>query len=392
MPDVRWWPKWAGRRGPVLAEVSALAVLVVLDSVLLVRGRPATGPLAVLAQQFAPGFGPVAAVLAVLRRRFPGHIPALAGGVLGLSALGTLLSALSLAAGQGLSPQPGSTETLACVLLVGAACHRLPPRSAAAFAVAGGLAVTLAPILRFGPDSPATLLAALAALSWGAALAAGLMLRDADARRRATVAEVRTGERLRLARELHDLVAHHITGIVVRVQAAHRIAERQGGETATLKQIEEAGTEALAAMRRLVGMLRTDGSDLFRPPDGILAAIDQAVPGDGGVVLRIPGGLAHADAAPEVVTTAHRLLTEALTNVRRHAPNATEVTVTAEVDGPWLVLEVDNDAADRPGTGGYGLIGMAERVAAVGGTVRVGPEQGQRWRVSARLPLRPETG
>ena len=133
-------------------------------------------------------------------------------------------------------------------------------------------------------------------------------------------------------------------------------------------------------------------TDLFRPPDGILSAIDQAVPDDGSVALRIPSGLGHVEAAPEVVTTAHRLLTEALTNVRRHAPNATEVTVTAELDGPWLVLEVDNDAAERPGAGGYGLVGMAERVAAVGGTVRVGPEQGQRWRVTARLPLRPETG
>lgn len=390
----RWWPHWAGRRGPVLAEVAALVVLVGIDSALLVRAGPARGGFAVVATEFVPGLGPVTAVLAVLRRRFPERVPVLISAVLGLSVLATALSAVSAAVGQPLPPQPGTAEAASVVLLVGAACHHLPPRPAVAFAVAGGLVVTLAPVFRFGVGSPEALLAAPAAVLWGAALAVGLMLRDADARRRNAVIEVRAGERLRLARELHDLVAHHITGVVVRVQAARRIAEREGRETAALAQIEDAGAEALAAMRRLVGMLRTDGGDLFRPPEGILAAIDQAVPDDGSVTLRVPDGLERVGAAPEVVTTAHRLLTEALTNARRHAPNATEVTVTAGVDDGWLVLEVHNDGAVRaPGRGnGYGLIGMAERVSAVGGTVHAGAAEGHRWRVAARLPLGPATG
>ncbi|WP_346055455.1 MULTISPECIES: sensor histidine kinase [Amycolatopsis] len=389
-----WWPQWAGRRGPVLAEVAALVAFVVVDAVFAVRAAPATGPLAVPAGEFVPGLGPAAGVLAVLRRRFPGRIASLTAGVLGLSVLGTALSAAATAAGQGLSPQPDTAETLAVVLLVGACCHRLPPRWAAAFAVAGGLVVTLAPVFRFGLWSTAALLAVPAALAWGAALATGLVLRDADARRRGAIGEVRAGERLRLARELHDLVAFHITGVVVRVQAARRVAERQGQDAAALAQVEEAGVEALAAMRRLVGMLRTEEAELFRPPETVLAAIDQAVPGDGTVALRVDEDVGRVSATPEVVTTAHRLLTEALTNVRRHAPGATEVTVTAEAEGNWLVLRVDNDGvkgATRR-AGGYGLVGMTERVAAVGGTVQAGVAEGHRWQVAARLPVRVAAG
>ncbi|WP_318306593.1 sensor histidine kinase [Amycolatopsis solani] len=380
---------WTGRRGPLVAEVAVLGVLVVFDAVLATRAAPSE--LTTVAVEFAPGLGPVVAVLAVLRRRFPGHIAALATAVSGLSLLGTAVSAALAAAGARLPPQPGAAEALALALVVGACCHRLSPKAAALQAVLGGCAATLAPIVRYGAGTPAGLYATGAAVLWGGALAGGLVLRDADVRHRAAVHELRNTERLRLARELHDLVAHQVTGIVVRVQAAHRVAERSGGDTATFAELETAGAAALSAMRRLVGALRTGDEAFFVPPADLLTAVDRAVPDDERVHLDVSPDLAALPVAPEVVTTAHRLLTESLTNVRRHAPEATEVRVLVRHEPPGaLRVEVVNDGAARPARrGGYGLLGMAERVAAVGGTVDAGPAAGRRWRVAARLPLEP---
>ncbi|MBE1493975.1 signal transduction histidine kinase [Amycolatopsis lexingtonensis] len=382
---------WTGRRGPLVAEAAVLGALVVFDAVLAARAGPGTGGLTTVAIEFAPGIGPVVAVLAVLRRRFSGHIAGLATAVSGLSLLGTAVSAALGAAGARLPPQPGAAEVLALALVVGACCHRLSPKAAALQAVLGGCAVTLAPILRYGAENPAGLYATGAAVVWGGALAGGLVLRDADGRHRAAILELRNAERLQLARELHDLVAHQVTGIVVRVQAAHRVAERTGGDTATFAELETAGTTALSAMRRLVGALRTGDEAFFVPPADLATAVDRAVPDDERVHLDVSPDLAALPVAPEVVTTAHRLLTESLTNVRRHAPEATEVRVLVRHEPPGeLRVEVVNDGAGRPARrGGYGLLGMAERVAAVGGTVHAGPAEGRRWRVAARLPLDP---
>ena len=382
---------WTGRRGPLVAEAVVLGALVLLDAVLAARAGPGEGQFASVAVEFAPGLGPVVALLAVLRRRFAGHIAVLAAAVSGLSLLGTAVTAALAVAGMRLPPQPGAAEALALALMVGASCHRLSPKAATAQAILGGCAATLAPVLRYGTGSPAALYAAGAAVLWGGALAGGLVLRDAEVRHRVEVLELRNAERLRLARELHDLVAHQITGIVVRVQAAHRVAERTGGDTTTFAELETAGAAALSAMRRLVGALRTGEEDLFVPPADLAAAVDRAVPDDDRIHLDVSPGLAGLPVAPEVVTTAHRLLTESLTNVRRHAPDAAEVRVLVHHEPPGeLRVEVVNDGAARPARrGGYGLLGMAERVAAVGGTVQAGPADGRRWRVVARLPLEP---
>jgi signal transduction histidine kinase len=101
-----------------------------------------------------------------------------------------------------------------------------------------------------------------------------------------------------------------------------------------------------------------------------------------------------ATAVPsDLAGTVNRIVLESMTNVRRHAPDATEVTVSARTADGHLVLEIRNDGArgDRSG-GGYGLVGMAERVGALGGSLHAGPEPGQRWRTTARLPLRAEEG
>ena len=352
---------------------------------------PVQGELATVALEFAPGVGPVVALLAVLRRRFPDHVAVSGHRRLGAFAAGFGDHRRDRRGGLAAPAAARRRRDLRDRLVVGACCHRLSPRSATAQAVLGGCAATLAPILRYGADTPAGLYAAGAAVVWGAALAGGLVLRDAEVRARVDVLEVRNTERLRLARELHDLVAHQITGIVVRVQAAHRVAERTGGDTGTFAELETAGAAALAAMRRLVGALRTGEEDLFVPPADLATAVDRAVPDDDRIHLDVSPDLADVRVTPEVVTTAHRLLTESLTNVRRHAPGAAEVRVLVRHEpGGELRIEVVNDGAGRPARrGGYGLLGMAERVAAVGGTVQAGPADGQRWRVVARLPLDP---
>ena len=130
------------------------------------------------------------------------------------------------------------------------------------------------------------LLAVPAALLWGGSLAVGLILRDADARHRSMQAEARTAERLRLARELHDLVAHHITGVVVRAQAAQVLAGKQGSGSEAVEQIfpdiEQAGREALAAMRRVVAMLRTGQDELTNNVTDLTDAVTRRSPTTAG--------------------------------------------------------------------------------------------------------------
>ncbi|MBT2404838.1 histidine kinase dimerization/phosphoacceptor domain-containing protein [Streptomyces sp. ISL-21] len=148
---------------------------------------------------------------------------------------------------------PGAAAVLGLLVLGGSAVRALARRQAVAVAVAG-LALMAAGLLTVeAPSTPFR----VGIEVWILALGAGLGLRLLDHRRRAAAEAVRQEERIALARELHDVVAHHITGIVVQTQAARIVAGRRA-ETldATLAGIEEAGGEALTAMRRVVGLLR----------------------------------------------------------------------------------------------------------------------------------------
>ncbi len=375
------------RRGPLAAEIAVLAAALAVDTVAVALDPGGGGLLPAMVGGLTPVLFP-AAVLTVLRRRFPALVP-----VFGLAVAAIVLveSALRFAAHRThatVDGAPGLTGILALALLVGAGCRRLRPWHAAGLAVAAGAAMTAAPVLGYGVHQPKALLAVPAALLWGGALAVGLILRDGDARRRAALAEVRTAERLNLARELHDLVAHHVTGIVVRAQAAQVAPARDGGEA--YREIEEAGSEALTAMRRLVGMLRTGAGDAPPPAQDLRGAVLDAAAGH-DVALSLADDLDGLVIAPELVTTAHRVVLEALTNVRRHAPDAREVGVSVRLrrEGVTasLVVEVTNDGAAARGGAGYGLTGMAERVEALGGKLHAGAEPHRRWRVSALIPL-----
>jgi signal transduction histidine kinase len=294
--------------------------------------------------------------------------------------------------------QPGGATAVALPVLIGSAVRVLPARQAVAIAL-GGAAVAVGSVERYLPfisdGTPVTFAAAwLTGLGWGAALGVGLWLRLLDARRQAAIEAVRRGERLELARELHDATAHHITGIVLQAQAA-RIAARKHAETLddALAGIEAAGTDALASMRQVIGLLR-DGDDaggLTPGPERLTDLVERFAGRGSAVRLRLPDGPADPAWPPEVTTTVYRVVQEALTNIARHAPGAREVTVTLAHDRQAITVEVTDDAPQAgsplgPQAGGYGLVGMRERVEALGGTLSAGPGPGAGWSVLATLP------
>ncbi|GAA4560809.1 histidine kinase [Planotetraspora kaengkrachanensis] len=289
-----------------------------------------------------------------------------------------------------LPAEPGPAMILALAVLVGSAIRALPVPQAAAVAAAG-LAVVAGAWLSAPPLSSGTV-PRMTVAGWLAALTIGLSLRSLDARRRATTEKVRRDERLELARELHDVVAHHITGIVVQAQAARLVARRRPDTLDDcLADIESAGSGALAAMRRVVGILRDDGDAASTTPGPEqLGDLVERFSGHGPEVrLRLPGG--ESAWPPEVAGTVYRVVQESLTNVVRHARHAKSVTVSVAQDRRAVTVEVVDDAAPAPvrhhHRGGYGLVGMRERVEVLGGTLHAGPRPGAGWSVLATLPV-----
>lgn len=376
------------RRSVFVAEVAVLLVATVVDAVQVSGGDGPRGVLGPLLTMVVPYAGTAAAILAVLRRRFPRRIELLAGAVMGLSLLGTAAAGFV----DQVPAQPPLTEVLAVLLLAAAGCRRLPPARAAVLAVAACVTVVLAPIVRYGLDYPAALFPVAAALAWGAALALGLILRDADARHRRDLERIRTEDRLQLARDLHDLVAHHVTGIVVRTRAAQALAANPAAPAQdpaeVYDQIEHAAAEALTATRGLVGVLRSD--EPLPSPSLVLGDVVRAAAGE-EVAVHVGDDVEALPLPPRVSVVLHRVLLEALTNSRRHA-RATGVRVTARSDDGDLVLEIDNDGVPDgvAAQGGHGVLGMSERMAELGGELAAGPHGHDGWRVTARLPLGPD--
>ena len=280
------------------------------------------------------------------------------------------------------------------VVLGGAAVRTLPPLPAAAIGVVGTAVIAVGETV--GPGGlfdHRTVWAAAGVTVWSAGLAVGLYLRYLDFMQRQTLEAARRDGRLELARELHDAVAHHVTGIVVQAQAARFT----GGEhpdrlISALGSIETAGADTLAAIRQLVGLLRNpdEGAGVSPGPEAIGELVERFATHGPAVDLRLPDGPPAAGWPPELVSTVYRIVQEALTNVARHAPGAQSVTVTLTHGSGQVRVEVTDDAPasrrTRPG-GGYGLVGMGERVAALGGKVSAGPLPGAGWAVEASLPI-----
>ncbi|WP_426512034.1 sensor histidine kinase [Dactylosporangium sp. McL0621] len=338
---------------------------------------------------WAPGLLAGAAVLAValLRRR----APLVTAGI----GLAVAVAAVVAARVAGLPVEPQPALALGLAVLAGNAVRRLEPRAAAG--VAGGALLVLAagPLLSAHHSSGgATVVAVADVLAWVAGVGCGLWRRLEGHRRQELAEGVRREERLALARELHDVVAHHVTGIVVQAQAARVVARRHPERLeGSIAGIEEAGSEALAAMRRIVSLLRDagDAAPASGGPERLEALVRRFEDGEARAVhLEIPD--AGTAWPPELTSTVYRVVQESLTNVARHAAQAATVRVRVAQSPAGVTVSVTDDAppparaglAPRPG--GFGLIGMRERVEALGGELRAGPRAPHGWSVEARLP------
>jgi signal transduction histidine kinase len=254
-------------------------------------------------------------------------------------------------------------------------------------------AIVLRP-MAVGVRDVSVVMALLFAVGTTAVLGAGVARRLVMVDRRRRAAAIRLEQRTEFARDLHDFVAHHVTGIVVQAQGALAIATRRPQLVPpALERIERGGSEALASMRHMVGMLRdVDGEPALAPLAGIaeLRALVEGFSAIGGAQARLDLEGTFDDLPVEVATTAHRVAMEALTNVRRHARDCTEVRVCAVRSGDRVTVRVSDDGQPRHTSGGgYGLPGLAERVGLIGGSLRAGPVTGGGWHVEATLPTTP---
>jgi len=238
-------------------------------------------------------------------------------------------------------------------------------------------------------------------------------LRAAESLRRAIEVEVASAERAlaavveertRIARELHDVVAHSVSVMVVQAGAAEQVVEDDPAHVrAALETIRRTGTEALAEMRRVVAMLRdAEEAGTLTPQPGLgqlRVLVDEARSGGLEVSLTVTGTTDRLPAGLDLA--AYRILQEALTNVRRHA-GASHAEVHVRYEDESLTLEVRDDGRSRSTTGaepgpdpvavgtgglGHGLIGMRERVGIYGGRLDAGPTRDGGFRVLAVLPL-----
>jgi signal transduction histidine kinase len=207
-------------------------------------------------------------------------------------------------------------------------------------------------------------------------------------------------ERARIAREMHDVVAHHMSLIAVRAETApYRLSDLAESARAEFESLSAAAREALADMRRLLGVLRQDQPSTERSPQPQLAdlpaLVEAARQAGVPVELSVPGALAQVPAG--VGVCAYRIVQESLSNASQHAQGAA-VTVTVSADGDAIRLRVSNgpgESAHPAGNGqvrpGHGLAGMRERIAMLGGSLSAGLAPDGGFVVSAVLPLAPAT-
>ncbi|MEP7053712.1 MAG: sensor histidine kinase [Actinomycetota bacterium] len=217
---------------------------------------------------------------------------------------------------------------------------------------------------------------------------AALAERERDVAAREAVLQ----ERSRIARELHDVIAHNVSMMVVQAGAERRVLDGAGGPTRdVLEGIERTGRTALTEMRRLVGMLRSDRPDSLAPQPGLddlPGLVTQVREAGLPVELHVDGD--RRDIPVGIELSAYRIVQEALTNALTHAGDA-RATVRVHYAADLLELEISDDgfAADAAVTGGgHGLVGMRERVALYGGRFTAGRRPGGGFTVRVLLPIR----
>jgi len=301
-------------------------------------------------------------------------------------------AAAAVAVAAELPSEPGFAATAALLVLGASFVRTADPRHGWPAAVAG---VMLLVASRTGMRPSLVLPTAFVGVAaWGVALGIGLWLRSLDTHRRAAVQAARRDERLVLARELHDVVAHHVAAIVVHAQAARLAANRHPQKPyEALAEIESAGSDALTAMRRVIGLLRDTG-DAAAPAaesEQLSDLVRRFCARGQDVDVRLPDD--QTTWPPEVRITVYRVVQESLTNIVRHAPDAHRVTVMVDDNAGALLLEITDDGPHQPpgpawlSRDGYGLVGMRERVEVLGGSFDAGPRPHGGWGVRASIPL-----
>lgn len=217
---------------------------------------------------------------------------------------------------------------------------------------------------------------------------AGRLLREKQQEAERILAE----ERARIARELHDVVAHRVSLMTVQAGAAKTVAaDDPAAAVRAMAAVEEAGRQALDELRHLLGVLRpTSLPDALQPQPGLaeLAALLESTRQAGlEVALTTEGAV--TDLPARVELSAYRIVQESLTNVVKHAGPGARTRVRLTIDGSCLLVEVTDDGSGAtvlPGSG-HGIVGMRERALLLGGSLDVGPGADGGFGVRARLPL-----
>jgi signal transduction histidine kinase len=224
-----------------------------------------------------------------------------------------------------------------------------------------------------------------------AVMALGAALRYRAGARQRELGQVKLLERERLARDLHDTVAHHVSAMAIRAQAGLATAASNPAAAAdALNLIEAEASRALTEMRAMVRVLRRgEPADLAPSPTirdlDRLAGRSRTGP---AVDVEILGDL--GDLPAPIETAIYRLVQESVTNARRHARHATRIEVRVAADDASVRMRVSDDGDTNPGrpagSPGYGLVGMIERAGLLGGTCEAGPDPDRGWTVTAVLP------
>lgn len=375
-----------------LGQLTALGVLFLLG-LFDVRDSMHSGPLVALLQ--------VVAAIAAAAVWLPAHQPnsVTLPKVAFWLGLGSLLLTGVIAVGARAQSNGfwGLAESLALLGVLFVVVRRGRPGWAVAAVVSVGAAVSFAP-LRGGETPEYIIFGLIQALAGAGVIGLGIYLRTIESSRQRAVDAVRAEQRAEFARDLHDFIAHHVTGIVVQAQGAKFVAEQDPKRVLlALEQIEQAGAETMASMRRMVGVLRDPQSRPdapLAPVAGVpeLGILIEQFTAAGGTLARLHSDGDAAGLPVEVSTSAYRVVMEALTNIRQHAAGARVADVWIRRTPDWLLVRVANDGQpprattprERPG---YGLVGLTERVRAVGGRITAGPGIEGGWVVDAAFPL-----
>ncbi|GAA1824171.1 sensor histidine kinase [Actinomadura chokoriensis] len=314
-----------------------------------------------------------------------------------IAALGLLLTVF-VRHGTGFMPWP-VTAILALVVILfftGVGADRQTTVGVGAVTVAG----VLVPAVLFGmPGWFATILAGIAAvaLTFGDAVggrhsAVEELRRREEQHRQDLARQAVLEERARIARELHDVVAHHMSVIAMQAEAApYKIPDLPDAALQTFGVVRDAAREALTETRRVVGLLRADGEGAERAPQPGLDRLDDLVAAARrsglSVATAVVGMPRPLNAGVDL--SAYRIVQESLSNASRYAPGS-RVHVEVRYGPEALAVTVTDDGArttpEESQGGGHGLVGMRERVTMLGGALDAGPQDGGGWAVTAELP------